>query len=468
MMFSLELRGLVFRGLIVMLSASLALAEDDFFDGVDAASEPVMARARERIEELRKGDVVLHFVDQNGKPVNAPATIELKRHAFAFGASLNAILRLKPEHPARQPSLDIIDELFNMVRIGDNWHVMEPTFDCEPQWQRADQGLAWAIEHDKHVRYHCVIYNFRFGFSNVTWRDRLKTADDWWPRIERRVRLVGERYGDRVEEFEIMNEMLTSRPWAKGNNPTFPSLGLPINGARLMKTARRHMPDAVLMANEAGIATTVRTNHHFKGIVNYYRRLIELGAPLDAVGYQAHFLAKDDMPFEEGHPVAGPGAFTMAKLDKGLDLLGSLGKPVHLTEFSAPSRHRDRGPDQPRVTDEEAAAWAVNFYTLAFSKPYVDQIIHWYVADKTGAGSSLDSGLLDAQGREKPLARELRRLLTETWTTRWSGVIKGGQAALRGFYGDYEVSVKGYEPARFELTREGDEQAIALQLVAVQ
>lgn len=39
-----------------------------FFDGVDDASRPVMDRARQQIEQIRKGDFEVALVDASGSP----------------------------------------------------------------------------------------------------------------------------------------------------------------------------------------------------------------------------------------------------------------------------------------------------------------------------------------------------------------------------------------------------------------
>ncbi|OPZ08004.1 MAG: hypothetical protein BWZ10_02733 [candidate division BRC1 bacterium ADurb.BinA364] len=124
--------------------------------------------------------------------------------------------------------------------------------------------------------------------------------------------------------------------------------------------------------------------------------------------------------------------------------------PIHITEFNPPSRDtKNKNPDQARLSDEEVAEWTVNFYTLAFSKPYIREITRWFLIDTIG-GRGIDAGLVTLEGERKPSYYALRKLLKETWSTRWEGELKDGQADFRGFFGTYEARIGG-ETARFEL-----------------
>ena len=253
--------------------------------------------------------------------------------------------------------------------------------------------------------------------------------------------------------------------WSKDMDPTrdstiFPRFSETANGARVFQLARKYLPNAELVDNDQTIATpqSEPLTVHLK----YNRDLLAAGAPIDVIGHQAHFYASGPMPFQEGHPSFGRGAFTMAVLDQGLDRLGSLGKPVHITEFSPPSRDNKRKDPQPRLTDDEVAAWQVNYYTLAFSKPFVHEITRWFVIDELG-GRGVDAGVITRNGELKPAYYALRRLLMETWSTSWEGQSRNGEIAFRGFYGDYEVTTPRNGKATFTV-REGVTLPVAVKL----
>jgi hypothetical protein len=153
----------------------------------------------------------------------------------------------------------------------------------------------------------------------------------------------------------------------------------------------------------------------------------------------------------------------MAVLDKGFDRMGTSGKPVHITEFSPPSRDNKRSNPQPRLSDDEVAAWQVNYYTIAFSKPFVEEITRWFVVDELG-GRGIDAGLITRDGQLKPAYYALRKLLKETWSTAAEVPIRNGSASFRGFYGDYEVRAADGRKGRFHAkSRSGSNLRVTLE-----
>ena len=137
-----------------------------------------------------------------------------------------------------------------------------------------------------------------------------------------------------------------------------------------------------------------------------------------------------------------------------LDHLATLGKPIHITEYNPPSRMKKRKRPQPRLSDEEIAAWEVNYYTLAFSKPYIQQLTRWFVINGYG-GNAIDGGLVTSDGRRKLNYYALKKLLKETWNTKWKGTTINGRVSFRGFFGSYEAKLLGYRPVRFQLHSNG-------------
>lgn len=443
--------------LLAALAASTLLAAQSF-DGVDEASKPVMEQARQRIEQIRKGDLQIRVVDAAGKPVPGEIAVRLVKHEFRFGASTLGITRQEPA--LREKALSAVDELFNTVSIVNYWSVYKKTPGGEGDWTEADSMLAWALDHGKTMRFHAMLY------GPPRWITQVPSTDEWWRLIEQRIREVAERYGRQIHEYDILNE-IAMQAWFKSENwqafrksATFPYFEDPANGARCFKLARKYLPDAELVDNDATVATAA--NPILPGILKYAQDLMANGAPVDVIGHQAHFYASGQMPFQEGHRTYGKGAFTMKALEEGLDRLGALGKPVHITEFSPPSRNtRVKGP-QPSLTDEEVAAWQVNYYTLAFSKPYISEITRWFVIDELG-GRGVDAGLITKDGRLKPAYYALKQLLKTTWSSEWHGKAAHGAVDFRGFFGQYEVTAPGFEKAVFTAASKGP-RSITVQL----
>jgi hypothetical protein len=289
--------------------------------------------------------------------------------------------------------------------------------------------------------------------------------------MEGYIAAVAERYGAAIGEYDVINEMIMNlRHTQRLQGYRFPNLADPNVGLQIFNLADQYLPDAKLVVLEC---PGPKDTFLYRAVLEYHKRLLELGAPVDVVGTQCHFYTEDPVylpyprndaiapedvqrfvPFQIGHPSGGIGAFTMKAIEKGLDLVGALGKTVHITEHNPPSRNGDISGPQPRLTDQEVAAWTENFYTLAFSKPYLCQLTRWFVVDSV-QGRGVDAGLVTQEGEKKASYYALRKLLKETWSSRWQGRAGPAGASFRGFYGTYEARVRGYRAARFDLLAGG-------------
>jgi len=145
-----------------------------------------------------------------------------------------------------------------------------------------------------------------------------------------------------------------------------------------------------------------------------------------------------------------------------LDHLATLGKPIHITDYNPPSRMKKRRGPQPALSDEEIAAWTVNYHTLIFSKPYIHQLTRWFIVDEHGDNAQ-DGGLVTVDRRKKPNYYALKKLIKEMWTTTWKGKLREGKASFRGFFGVDEAKIEGFKPVKFRLYAE-DKRKILVRL----
>lgn len=420
----------------------------DFFDGTDKQTLCLMEDAKRQIEKVRKGDFNLSFIDENGQKISAPAVIELQSHEFMFGADLFGLHKISEDDPVKIMALKAIDTLFNTVIICDYWGANQSKLDGPLNWESPDYGLQVVEDLDKRGRYHALI----FGFPR--WLHNFNDEEEMWQAIEERIKNVADRYGDKIKEVDVINEFINYQYWDKNPHAQyldsigFPDFAKPENGLRVLKIARKHMPDAKLVVLETNIWDM--NNPVFHEIYDYHKYLIEHDAPYDYIGYQAHYYARGGLPFQEGTPDLGPRTFMMDRINGALENISSLGKPMVITEFNPPSRNnKNPDPDQPRLSDEEIAAWETNFYTLLFSKPYIDGLSRWFTVDNLG-GKGMDAGVVSDDGELKPNYFALKELIKEKWHTRWEGNIDG-EIMFSGYNGTYKVSVEGYEDTTINL-----------------
>jgi len=422
-----------------------------FWDGVDEASKPVMEAARRGIERIRKRDFELRITGPDGQPASGEIEIQHVEHEFQFGVNISGVPgdgpRILPH--TRQTALEAADELFSIVRVGA--HMSSQAEPGGPyRFDRVDRDVAWAKAHGKAMRYHSLIYQMMIP----AWHWQVRTEAEWWPIMERYIAAVADRYGDDIHDYDAINEMVSNVRWRRDRpRLTFPPLHDPLISKRVIELCRKHLPDAVLVSLEDGWPAD--ENGIWRAIYEFQKDLVATDAPFDAIGTQCHFYTYNDVPFQAGHPRSGPGAFTMASIGRGFDLLGSLGKPVFVPEHNPPSRNNNFWWTQPRLTDEEIASWTENFYTLAFSKPYIKQLVRWFLIDNV-QGRGMDAGIVAENGGKKPVYYALRKLLKQTWSTHWQGTPDAsGAVSIRGYHGTYEAKGRGFKPARFVVAENG-------------
>jgi hypothetical protein len=117
------------------------------------------------------------------------------------------------------------------------------------------------------------------------------------------------------------------------------------------------------------------------------------------------------------------------------------------------------------MTDQENSAWQINFYKLAFSKPYILELTRWFQVDNYG-GRGMDAGIIDSNGEKHQIYYDLKKLIKEEWHTKVEGKTNSlGEIAWRGFYGEYDVNVKGYQPVRVKLYDNNQEKVVKIQLI---
>ena len=217
------------------------------------------------------------------------------------------------------------------------------------------------------------------------------------------------RYAGKIEFWEVVNE------------PAHLS-GLEIDEP--YRFARQVDPKACLIVNDYEVMAD-----GYPPFFNLLEKALSRGVPFDAIGIQAHEPRTMRFPLEQ--------------VWKTLDYYATLGKPIHITEFTPPSGGQEiTGSHIVGKWDESAQAdYAVKFYTVCFAHPAVAAITWWDLSD---AGSWLEGGgLLRKDMSPKPAYLELKKLIREQWMTRCEGKTdKKGEFTFRGFCGEYIARIK--------------------------
>ena len=251
------------------------------------------------------------------------------------------------------------------------------------------------------------------------------------PEIQRqRVEDIIGRYQGKIEFWEVVNEP---------SHLAEPKIDEPY------RWARQADPRAYLIVNDYYVLAD--------GGPGFFKLLTaakQNGVPFDGIGIQAHEPRTMRFPLD--------------RVQEILDQYATLGKGLHITEFTPTSAgQKITGSHREGVWDEAAQAdYAVKFYRVCFAHPAMRAITWWDLSDQ---GSWLPGGgMLRADMSPKPVYEQLKRLIHEEWKTRLAATTDaGGRLAFRGFCGTYRLTLDlpGQKlERRFSLTKGMDKDVV--------
>ena len=123
---------------------------------------------------------------------------------------------------------------------------------------------------------------------------------------------------------------------------------------------------------------------------------------------------------------------TPAQIQHSLDTLAQFNLPIKITEFSTLAN-----------TEQEQAKTLLNLYQIAFAHPKVKGILMWGFWEKAHWISR--AAIFDRNFQPKLAAKVYQELVFHRWWTRSSGITnQNGQFSTRAFFGQYRVTVKGW------------------------
>jgi endo-1,4-beta-xylanase len=382
--------------------------------------EEVLAQAKPRIEQHRKGEGIIRVRNAQGKAVRGvKVKVEQLRHDFRFGCNFFMFGRCS------QPELEEqyrqrFAALLNYCTLGFYWASYEPER-AKPRYEYTDQVVAWAGEHGITCKGHPLVWDH--PVASPKWLpadpleiERLSTA---------RVRDIVSRYRGRIDIWDVVNE---PTHLADKRNKTKmaewgSALGAVLYVAEHLNVARAANPKATLLVNDYRIDPA------------YYKILEGLRCNrevvFDAVGIQSHM---------------HNGVWPLHKAWDTCDTFSKLGRPLHFTESTIVSGPR-KGPgeDWGETTAEgetQQAEAAARFYTALFAHPAVDAITWWDFSD-FGAWQGAPAGWLRRDMSPKPVYDRLMQLIKGEWWTQMEGTTDArGQVKLRAFYGTHRLTVE--------------------------
>jgi len=384
-------------------------------DELQRLEREVLKQAERDIERYRKSDVLIKVLDAEGKPLRG-AQIEVHQvtRDFLFGCNFYAYGSLKPDEKNEEYAKAF--DLFNYATLPFYWRGFEPQPGQE-RWGRVDK-MVERLEKD-HVRMkgHPLIWFFEQCYPDWARKPYAEVEK----LLERRIRRIVSRYKGRITYWDVLNEEHACKGVEHGFQLNFDQMVDLTKKA--LQWVKEEDPNAYCVINDYNIMGDINgEREQYK----FLAALIAVDAPFDAIGMQAHFIARRDY-------------WTIAKT---IDKYSELGKPIHLTEVT-PMSEGDWGDEYYRKgewTEETQAEFVRALYTIAFSKPAVEAITWWDLCDARTWQKG--GGLLRADLSPKPAYQVLEELFSK-WRTDASGKTNfAGQFRFRGFHGEYELIIR--------------------------
>jgi len=276
--------------------------------------------------------------------------------------------------------------------------------------------------------------------------------------MEKRIREIGERYGQIVDSWDVVNESATD--WAIGAKREWPKASFWANCWSLVtggewaqdeSSAWNRLPVTkshygLLPPNYAYQAITLsrqamRPSAHLN--VNEYNmsafpgQIADLeahGADFDVVGSQMHlFNPKESLKIAEGK---GPTHLTPKGIRARFESVGKVAgkRPIHLSEITITA------PDLTPKGQMIQAIIASNCYRAWFAVEKMNGITWWNVVDDCGApGEPSISGMFTRDMQPKTVYHAMEDLFHREFRTVTTVKAKGGKVAFRGFRGRYHL-----------------------------
>ncbi len=369
-----------------------------------AEDAPWRVTANERIEKIRKADIAVRVVDAKGAAISgANVKVEMKQHAFAFGSFVSYDFH----HDTEQSKTirENFSQLFNAATA--------PLYWSDWGWQSPDmrRNFEDTIRHlaARNIKWrgHPIIYPGE-NFTPTKLKDLASDKAAYTKETLNHVQEVS-AFSAKYKPFaiDVINE-------PRDGGYTVDRIG--IDGvAKAFQIAKSAMPDAHLFVNDYGIISGGGFNE--KNVAFYHDfigKIIKAGAPVSGIGVQGHF----------GAALTDP-----ARVIQIFDDFGRYNLPIQITEFDIDT------------TDEATQAdYTRDMLTAAFSHPKVEAFIIWGFWE--GDHWRPNGAMLRKDWTPKPNYHAWKkRIYSDWWTNETRTTNATGEANLRGFLGDYVVTV---------------------------
>jgi GH35 family endo-1,4-beta-xylanase len=383
--------------------------------------------ALNRIEKIRRGDLTIRVADARGNAIShADVHIELKRHQFGFGSCVTMEL-LTANTPDAERYRDFIEKNLNLA-VFENDMKWPAVYDGVPP--KLDEAIHWLLSRRIQVRGHNLVWP-SWQWLPPQLKQYRENPTQLRDITAKHITDVVSHFRGKCFEWDVVNEPFS-------NHDLMDVLGGDSTMIEWFKLAHSADPGCRLFLNDFGIVEGGQTNAHREHFFKTIKFLHENGAPIHGIGIQSHFAS--DLP---------PPAQLLSVLDR----FATLGLPIESTELSL-------NIDDPQLQAEYMRDYMIAF----FSHPKVEGIMLWGFWEKRHWRPR--AALFSADWTIRPVGQAWLDLVSKQWTTSLDvQTDNNGAARVRGFLGDYEVTVRSAgktKTSNFQLAPAGREVKVVL------
>ena len=297
---------------------------------------------------------------------HAQHQISLRGHRpkFLFGCNFFRHPEAGAEY-ARQ-----FKKLFNFATLPFYWRSFEPK-QGQPDFTKTDERVDWLEDAEITPKGHPLAWFHEAGLPHWV---QDKPYEKLQVLLRQRVKEITGRYGDRIPYYDIINEA-HDIDWANTLNFSAEQQ-LEMTQLASAAAAQGH-PNLQRIINTccqwAEYVSRRSQPPPLQSAYQYLHTCINLGIPFEIIGMQLYYPSQD-----------------MFEINRLLERFSQLGKPIHITELGVSSNTTRADntpfPDPPGLWhapwDEAVQAdWIEQFYTLCYSKPYIQAVTWWDLAD---------------------------------------------------------------------------------------
>ncbi len=290
-------------------------------------------------------------------------------------------------------------ELFDFATIPLYWQSLEPQ-KGQKKYEDLDKTIAWLNQHQITPKGHPLVWFAEYGLPD--WLQD-QSFSSMQVKIADHIREVTQYFGDRLPYYDVINEG-SGLSFANQPNYTVEEL------VELTKIAsvscHQGNPDTFRIINNCCLWARYRTNETTNPDTpyQYMKACLDAEVPFEAIGLQLYYPNHD-----------------LLEIDRLLERFGRLGKTIHLTELGVPSATTEDENSFMKTpfglwhkpwSETIQADWIEQFYTLCYSKPYIEAITWWDLSDQINHFWP-HGGLLNTEGKPKKSFYRLKDLLQQ-------------------------------------------------------